>query len=92
VNFPPLLKIDFLSTFPHGAGTNSWLVHRLGGTWWQSRRDAFEKDIFGSDPETETFIRVGWTARGGAWVLYTTEANSWDDPKCEQHGGTLQGD
>lgn len=51
-------------------------MRRLGATWWRRLPDAYEKDILGYDDVKEPFIRVGWPASGGVWVLHSTEAEA----------------
>ncbi|KAJ6129012.1 hypothetical protein N7471_010229 [Penicillium samsonianum] len=51
-------------------------MRRLGATWWRRLSDAYEKGILGYDDEKEPFIRVGWPASGGVWVLHSTEAEA----------------
>lgn len=53
-------------------------MRRLGATWWRSLAELYEKDIIGSDDETESFIQVGWPASGGVWVLHITVEKAGD--------------
>jgi hypothetical protein len=47
------------------------IVRQLGATWWDSEHEYNLSWLAYSKP-TDSFIRVGWPAGGGVWVLKTT--------------------
>lgn len=46
-------------------------VRRLGAIWWESE-GAYGISLLEYPKLTDSFIRVGWPAGGGVWVLKTT--------------------
>lgn len=50
-------------------------MRQLGATWWKSGRDWNMRQIQRTvDPRLgKPFIKVGWPAGGGVWVLNITE-------------------
>ncbi|KAA8650407.1 hypothetical protein EYZ11_012261 [Aspergillus tanneri] len=48
-------------------------MRQLGATWWKSEigTDLFRREIEGPKL-TDEYLRVGWPAGGGVWVLHTT--------------------
>jgi hypothetical protein len=53
-------------------------VRRLGATWWRSESDEFLEHELRYPEPTDVYLRVGWTAGGGVWVLHTTLDNAGD--------------
>lgn len=47
-------------------------MRRLGAVWWKSE-EAYVLSQLEYTKLTDSFIRVGWPAGGGVWVLKTTE-------------------
>lgn len=46
-------------------------VRQLGAVWWSSAY-TYAESHFEQTNYSESFIRVGWPAGGGVWVLQTT--------------------
>ncbi|OJJ80193.1 uncharacterized protein ASPGLDRAFT_135305, partial [Aspergillus glaucus CBS 516.65] len=47
-------------------------MRRLGATWWKNgkRVDLLRRELNGLK-DSDEYIRVGWPAGGGVWVLHT---------------------
>jgi hypothetical protein len=55
----------------------SVIVSQLGATWWRSEKASNLTQL--EYPKlTDSFIRVGWPAGGGLWVLKTTLGGAGD--------------
>lgn len=50
-------------------------MRRLGATWWESEIEQSENEL-GSYKSLSSYIRVGWPAGGGVWVLHTTKSRA----------------
>ncbi|KAJ5921467.1 hypothetical protein N7466_009793 [Penicillium verhagenii] len=52
------------------------MMRRLGATWWRRESDEFLKHGLEPPKPTDGYLRVGWPAAGGVWVLHTTLGNA----------------
>ena len=48
-------------------------MRRLGATWWKDEKgmDLLTRELEGLK-DSDEYVRVGWPAGGGVWVLHTT--------------------
>lgn len=51
------------------------VVRQLGARWWKSEEEYILAELDYSKC-TDSFIRVGWPAEGGVWVLKTTRGEA----------------
>lgn len=52
-------------------------MRRLGAVWWKRQYDYHLSSVPGPDTRLggpQKYIRVGWPAEGGVWVLNTTKS------------------
>lgn len=53
-------------------------MRRLGATWGRRESDEFLEHGLEYPKGTDRYLRVGWPARGGVWVLHTILDNASD--------------
>ncbi|PYI10661.1 hypothetical protein BO78DRAFT_270354, partial [Aspergillus sclerotiicarbonarius CBS 121057] len=81
------LGLDRFNTTPHPPKSDpEWQVkedahcarmRRLGARWVPPYDDDFQWSVMGPK-DTDTYIRVGWPAGGGVWVLSITYGEAWE--------------
>ncbi|POR36719.1 Uncharacterized protein TPAR_03085 [Tolypocladium paradoxum] len=83
------VELDFLGLDRfHGTDSDEELhcnkMRQLGAVWWESEDEYNWSVVLPETQSNVTFIRVGWPATGGVWVLKATDTEA-----CERGIGTL---